>query len=155
MINSAKAQTEGTFNDLMGADSNAGEARRIAQEAQRIAEKSSSDADGIRSEAEQTKARAQNFKDIADKQAVEVEDAADRLRQLNNQADQDKTIAQTVRDDDYKIFCKSLLTCLKNRLQALEKANEAKANAKDADEKVNKALGTVNDILKTLGMMFN
>jgi coxsackievirus/adenovirus receptor len=129
LIEEAEAKTEEAENALRGALQDAIEARDIAIEAQKIAEKASEDATRIRLEADQTKTRARNLKVEADTLTTKVDETSRRMKEYEDQAANDEKLAR----------------------EALERANEAKTSAFQADAKVKGALDTVTTILTDLG----
>ena len=128
LIDEALAKTSDAENALQGALNDAIEARDVAIEAQRIAEKASSDADKIREEADTTKTRANRLKSEADVLAGNVDETSNRMKNYETQAANDEKLAK----------------------DALERVNQAKTSAYDADKKVSESLGTVKGILSAL-----
>ena len=129
MIHEAESKTQDAEDALVGAQADAIEARDIAIEAQKIAEKASEDATRIRQEADQTKVQARGLKTDAEALTTRVEDAGRRMKELEDKAASEARLSK----------------------EALQRANEAKTSALDADSKVRAALDTVNGILSALG----
>ena len=129
LIDEAESKTIEAEEALHGAFDDANEAMNVAIEAQKIAEKASEDATRIRSEADSTKSRASGLKSEANGLSDSVRDTARRMKEYEDQAANDGKLAN----------------------DALERANQAKTSAADADSKVNGALDTVKGIMSALG----
>lgn len=129
LIDEAESKTEEAENALSGALDDANQAMHVAIEAQKIAEKASEDATRIRADAESTKSRASQLKNEAQGLSGRVEDTSRRMKEYEDQAANDHKLAG----------------------DALERANQAKTSAADADNKVNGALDTVKGIMSALG----
>lgn len=132
MIEEAERKTDDAEGALRGALNDAIEARDVAIEAQRIAEKASEDSDRIRSDADSTKARATSLKSEADRLNSAIDETGGRMKEFEDQATNDEKLAK----------------------DALERANQAKTSAFDADTKVKNSMETVRGILASLSKFF-
>lgn len=129
LINQAEQKTKDAKDSLAGAQQNAKDSWDIAKEAQEIAEAASADANSIMTDADETREQAAELNDDANDLDGKVVKAADRLKGLEDTAEDDRHHAR----------------------EALELANQAKSSALESTRRVKGALDTVNEILDILG----
>lgn len=130
-IDEAEQKTQEARDNLRNAEYDAGAAKEIAETAKRTAEKAYLDITLIRNETETTRRQVVTVKDQSDQILIDVEDIERRLADLERQAIEDATLAQT----------------------ALQKADTAKKAASSASSSVTGALSTVDNILFQLGRL--
>ncbi|OWF54908.1 laminin subunit gamma-1-like [Mizuhopecten yessoensis] len=131
MIQEAENKTKEASDALTGAENDANMALSLARQAQDTAQNASQAASRIRAEADVTKDRAMDLKDEADNLAGQVNTTDVKLTNLESQADEDSRLID----------------------EALQKAAQAKNDAKNVSEQVIAALGTVQNISRLLGQL--
>ncbi|KAL3200058.1 hypothetical protein MRX96_001267 [Rhipicephalus microplus] len=138
LIEEAENKTRDARGALKDAEADANAASDIAKEAQRIAEQASKDAINVRDEADNAKTSARQLGDEAEDLARKVDDT-----------DAPACASSRNRPVMMRHLLRSALLFLVHR-QALDKANEARAGAKQASDKVKDAVATVTEILRAL-----